>query len=170
MRLVSPPSAKRRLCRQHGHGADQRHGHPRSDGQRQRAVRRAPADAGAYQKRNGQQTADQLYVCRTWPRHFGGRHGPARGVPDARRPPARYCRRRNPNRRCIHRRAKQRHDGQLHGQGRKIGLRFAGLRLPGRAVREKGHCYHRRVGAVSALRLVDPGNLRGLRRRRGRHR
>ena len=32
---------------------------------------------------------------------------------------------------------------QLHGQGRKIGLRFAGLRLPGRAVREKGHCYHR---------------------------
>ena len=55
----------------------------------------------------------------------------------------RYCRRRNPNRRCIHRRAKQRHDGQLHGQGRKIGLRFAGLRLPGRAVREKGHCYHR---------------------------
>lgn len=52
-------------------------GIPRSDGQRQRAVRRAPADAGAYQKRNGQQTADQLYVCRTWPRHFGGRHGPA---------------------------------------------------------------------------------------------
>lgn len=76
-------------------------------------------------------------------RAISGRHGPARGVPDARRPPARYCRRRNPNRRCIHRRAKQRHDGQLHGQGRKIGLRFAGLRLPGRAVREKGHCYHR---------------------------